>query len=214
MCRLLALKSRKPMALEEHLNGLAKIAKTSEQWQGDGWGIVYADEKGGFSSYRSLVPMWEDGNKFSHFPKTRFALVHARGAFVAASKVLENVHPFEEDGWFFMMNGHIEGVRLSLPGSIGAKKVFALLRAHMARMEPLSALQETERVIRRHSRFIAGMNCILSNGKQVFVLCRHGERAEYYTLQVSQSDALTIVSSKAYGEHVFRGMENGECLEL
>jgi predicted glutamine amidotransferase len=213
MCRLLLIKTNSPTPLTPYLTQLATIAQTSNIWQGDGWGIAYkVNPTAPWQWHKSLQPIWQEPHLFDSFPPGTFALIHARGAFGNATKTIENIHPFQQKDWLFAMNGNIKKVRLKIPGSIGAKKVQNLTMKAMLHASPAQALRHTEEIIEHNSGYTQGMNCVLTNGKQIHVLCKYGEMPDYYTLRYYQDHEKLIITSSPFGNWDFKSMHNKQIL--
>src|SRR3990172_821723 len=106
MCRFLLVKSKEIVKPEKLLKEFALMCQKSHapdgDWQGDGWGIAW-QEKGTWKLNKSLLPVWEDQNKFASIPPTKL---------------------------FVVFNGMIRGVQIPrvLEGQIGAQKIFSFLR--------------------------------------------------------------------------------------
>ncbi|MEI6222007.1 MAG: class II glutamine amidotransferase [bacterium] len=212
MCRLLYISCIQPIALSVNLAAFAETSRTSPRWQGDGWGIVFKNADGEWQSYKSLESIWNEQTVFSALPATRFALSHVRGAFGVNTKKLENTHPFQSGKWWFAFNGNIQGMKMRVPGSIGAKKIFNLVLNELEISKPEDALCNVADEIARNSRYIVGLNCILTDGEKTYVYCRWGEREDedYYAIRYYKSGDLTIVCSREYGEYPFERMKSGE----
>lgn len=209
MCRLLLITSKQVKTIVPHLQAFARIAETSEQWQGDGWGIAYRDRSGKISIYKSLQPIWKDQKIFSIFPPTNFALVHARGAYKQPNLDIRNNHPFQSGKWLFAFNGYIQGVTIKIPGSTGAKKIFNLLLKNLKLLPPKRAIAKTVEQIEKNSQHIVAMNFILTDAKKAYVYCCYSENENYFALRYYKGLDVTIICSQEY-DYSFVKMQNRE----
>src|SRR3989344_4992469 len=145
MCRFLLVKSKKLIKPQKLLLQFAQMAKKSRaldgDWQGDGWGVAYKNQK--WEIHKSLNPIWQDENTFNKFPKTDLFLVHARSAsFPKDRGVIEFNQPFIYKNYAFVFNGLLRGVRLPMKvsGRIGAEKIWFLLKKYLGRYPTAEAL--------------------------------------------------------------------------
>jgi len=75
---------------------------------GDGFGIVWYDEKNQLGIYKDVLPAWADSNLLSicRMVKSKVFIAHIRAStFGATSR--ENCHPFAYENWSFAHNGGI-----------------------------------------------------------------------------------------------------------
>ncbi len=188
-------------ALNEVNTELGKIR------HGDGWGAVYEDE-GRMNPLRGLRPCWKDPVIKGLLDKPVF-LLHARRKSTG-SVVLEDTHPFEReiDGarWFFCHNGT---VRDPLPdplvpteGSTDSEKLLGLLQPYIHEDDVLAGLQTVFGGIRGFT----SLNSFLLGPDDLWAVCLHSEKPDYYTLMLTETDAGPIVSSEPL--HAFAGKQS------
>jgi len=215
MCRLLYIQSPHSILPQQYLGELSNIAQNSKKWQGDGWGVAYKGEKD-WGFYRSLRPIWHDEQSFSDIPATTNLFVHARGALLKGTISLEYVHPFSQGDWIFAFNGLLRGVRLHVPGGIGAIKVFNLLLQTIKEEDDIakSITMVSDRLV-AESRSYTAINFVLVNIKTsgVFVHSRYSEDPDYFAIRVTKADDGTFLAcSQEFGNYAWRRMKSGEVI--
>ena len=124
MCRFLMMRSDAPFETAEVLATFRRKCRESVEYQGHGWGAAWR-AAGIWFRHKSLTPIWED--RFEIPKEVGFLIVHARSAFKDTGITIENNMPFYRDERAFVFNGELRGVRLRVPGRIGAEKVFHLI---------------------------------------------------------------------------------------
>jgi hypothetical protein len=110
MCRLLGLRTSRPVPLYRYLIGGDNSFAVQSLEHPDGWGLAYfRDERP--TVVKSILPAICD----ELFEKTSFEveaetlLAHIRRA--TAGRVAQtNCHPFRRGSWVFAHNGHIQGI--------------------------------------------------------------------------------------------------------
>ena len=137
MCRFLLVKFKNKTSPADVLNSFAKMSEQSRtldgDWQGDGWGVSWKDDKGEWQTTKSLSPIWMDKGVFPEIPPTSMLAVHARSASFPSQKgIIEFNQPFVEGGMAFVINGFLRGVNLkNINGTIGAQKIWNLLKEEL-----------------------------------------------------------------------------------
>jgi glutamine amidotransferase len=206
MCRLLAVKDRTPFAIAPVLRAFAAMARTSREYQGDGWGCAWRDGIG-WNAYHSLTPVWDDDVR--RFGETSLLVAHARSAFRNEGIVVENNMPFAAGGLVFAFNGELHGVRIREDGRIGAEKVFNTIR-RLTNGDLRAGLERAAAVICARSRYVRAMNVVLSDGERILAHSSFAERPEYFTVHVAARDGRVAVCSEPLpGEDGWRPMDNG-----
>lgn len=206
MCRLLAVKDRRPFAIAPLLDAFAAMAKSSPEYQGDGWGCAWRDGTG-WRVYHSLAPVWDDDLR--GLGETSLLVAHARSAFRNEGIVVENNMPFAAGGLVFAFNGELHGVRIRETGRIGAEKVFNTIR-RLTGGDLRAGLSRAAAVIRARSRYVRAMNVVLCDGERIVAHSSFAERPEYFTVHVAARDGRVAVCSEPLpGEDDWRPMDNG-----
>lgn len=206
MCRLLAVKDRQPFAIAPLLDAFAAMAKSSPEYQGDGWGCAWRDGTG-WRVYHSLAPVWDDDLR--GFGETSLLVAHARSAFRNEGIVVENNMPFAADGLAFAFNGELHGVRIRETGRIGAEKVFNTIR-RLTSGDLRAGVARAAAVIRARSRYVRAMNVVLCDGERIVAHSSFAERPEYFTVHVAARDGrVALCSEPLPGEDGWRPMDNG-----
>jgi predicted glutamine amidotransferase len=213
MCRLLYIQSKTPFDSLSVLRSFSNIAQHSKKWQGDGWGVGYK-KNSEWDFYRSLRPIWHDEPALKTIPTTASLFAHARGALVKGSITLEYVHPFVQGDWIFAFNGLVRGVKLQIPGGIGAVKIFNLLLKTIDEYGDVqSSIQQVSDLLVTNSESYTAINFILSNKKtgQTYIHSRYSEDPDYFAIRVAhETDGTSLACSQEFGEYQWRRMESGE----
>jgi len=205
VCRLLLVRDTHEFAIADHLRPFADIARHSKEYQGHGWGCGYL-RNGEWHLYKTVTPIWEDD--LERFGKTRLLIAHARSAFQNRGIVVDNNMPFSDGQWMFAFNGELRGVKIRENGRTGAEKIFHLIR-RLDRGDPQAALQKASALLERRTRYIRAMNLIMTDGRQVLVMCHYNEDPDYFTLRYRQTGEQRIVCSEPYpGETDWHPMKN------
>jgi glutamine amidotransferase len=206
MCRLLAVKASVAFETGPHLRAFSKVAARSKEYQGDGWGCALLKAGGGWTIHKSLQPIWED--ELEQHGKTTLLLAHARSAFRETGITIENNMPFHSPRDVFVFNGELHGVRLRVPGRIGAEKVFNLIR-RFDRGDLEAALRRTVAVVSKRARHIRAMNILLSDQRKVYACSLFNDDPEYFTMSARSIAGGFIIGSEPYaGEPGWSAIEN------
>jgi glutamine amidotransferase len=206
MCRLLAVKASVAFETGPHLRAFSGVAARSKEYQGDGWGCALLKADGGWAIHKSLRPIWQDD--LEALGKTTLLLAHARSAFRETAIAIENNMPFHSQRDVFVFNGELHGVRLRVPGRIGAEKIFNLIR-RFDRGDLEAALHQTLAVMSKRARHIRAMNILLSDQRRVYVCSSFNDDPEYFTMSARTSAGGFIICSEPYQEgDGWRAIEN------
>jgi predicted glutamine amidotransferase len=191
MCRLLAVRAAEPFAIAPYLERFAEVARTSPEYQGDGWGCAFLHD-GIWQLVRSVRPIWEECP--GDLGTTAFLVAHARSAFDTRGPMIEHTMPFVAGPLAFAFNGELRGVRLQAEGRIGAEKLFNLVR-RMANGDAGHALARATALLRERSAYVRAANVLLAEGDRLHVQTFFSEQPDYFTLHVRQHDGSTVVCS-------------------
>jgi glutamine amidotransferase len=208
MCRFLMMRSSRPFEAMPALECFRKRCRESIEFQGHGWGAAWRAD-GSWSRYRSLKPIWEDTLELPE--SVDFLVLHARSAFGDRDIAIENNMPFYEDERIFVFNGELRGVRLSVPGRIGAEKVFRLVRRHESEGLP-RAISRADSLLLAKSRYVRALNVAVTDGEAIHASCRYNESPEYFTLHY-RDDHIRAVCSEPL-DAAWKPMANGELRSL
>ncbi len=192
MCRLLAVKDRRPVTMAPYLASFAAMARSSREYQGDGWGCAWR-EGSSWRLYRSVTPIWEDN--LSRFGEARLFVAHARSAFRNEGVAVENNMPFVAAPLAFAFNGELHGVRIREDGRIGAEKLFNTVR-RLTNGSVADGLAKAARVIRRRTAYVRAMNVLLSDGERIYLHTYFQEQPQYFTMHVARQDGRLAVCSE------------------
>lgn len=195
MCRLLYIRSEIPFDPIPHLQAFSEIAKSSQWYQGHGWGCTYL-KNGKWEHYKNISPIWEDD--FSFIEKTCLLISHVRSAYLDEGIIVENNMPFHDDKFIFIFNGELNGVKIKSEGRIGAEKIFNYINRFANNISPMEALEKSVKIINKRTDYVKGMNIIMANKINAFVSSTYTEDPEYYTMHYSDNTQLKVVCSKSY----------------
>lgn len=205
MCRLLLVQSSqsvKPKALLTKFAQMAEKSKTLDgDWQGDGWGIAWLDEKNKWQVKKSLQPIWKETKVFGEFPQTSLFVAHARSASFPHHKgIIEFNQPYISDKYAFVFNGLLRGVSLpSIPGKIGAEKIWFLLQQELKKSNPQEALEKTKQLLTTISKEIVALNIGLATRENIYSLNHFTKHPEYYFLHEWNEGNSKVVCSESLG---------------
>ena len=185
MCRILLATAAEPFDPAPLLAEFAAMCEASPVFQGHGWGAAWR-AGGRWRTHHALEPVWQDPALPVRW--VRHLLVHARSAFRDEGIELANNMPFVAGQEAFVFNGELHGVKLAVPGRIGAERVFNLTRR-------LGGAAAREVLLARTQR-ILGMNWIVADGRRAVVSAYAGEDPEYYTLRAVRAAGFTLVCSR------------------
>jgi len=227
MCRFLIVKSKEKKEPKPFLQNFAKMAEKSRtkegDWQGDGCGIAVQvpnslpAQAGKFQIpnkweiFKSLQPIWKEGESLSQLPRTNLFTVHARSASFPQHKgKISFSQPFVKDNLCFVFNGVIFGVKLNrkVSGEIGSQKIWTLLQEFLIQEKnEKEALEKLYQYIKTHTRKIRGFNIgLVSNGK-IFALTAFEEDPDYFNMYYYKSSDLQMVCSEPIGQWQWKKME-------
>lgn len=204
MCRFLMLRGEHAFAPKEWLQEFRARCETSPEYQGHGWGASWRSE-GSWSRYRSLTPIWQDEPALPD--RVDFLVLHARSAFRDEGIAVENNMPFYRDERIFVFNGELHGVRLRVPGRIGAEKVLTLLE-EQDEGDLGAAVEATDALLRAKSRRVRALNFAVTDGHAIHASCRYTESRDYFTLHFREGELAGVCSEPL--DDRFAPMANGE----
>ena len=199
-CRMLLSVGQIPMdqllsdfqLMAQNKNEIHELNKNNPNFlHKDGWGIVLG-EAGSLELYKKDCPCWEDP-KFKDYRNASpdFVMLHARRASKNTPVNLESTQPFKEGEWFFCHNGTIYDF---IPGKRSDSREFLsfLLERLYEAGDKEKAIRAATRRIKRYS----GLNFLLSNGNETYVLNKFLEYPQYYTMKYLNNEGLAIISSE------------------
>ncbi|UCD79302.1 MAG: class II glutamine amidotransferase [Desulfobacterales bacterium] len=203
MCRLLAIYGKvrfwKEIALE-----FQKLAESGlippvvdEPGHRDGWGMAGASDDQ--TTMFEIARRAEAADLSLAFRQTLESLdkqppvflIHLRKASPGVPVTIDNVHPFFNSGWAFCHNGTVHDpetlprnrdFKLTSRGS-DSEYLFHFLLTILSNRQANQNLLETvsKNISALKTRYTA-LNCILSNGRELFVIRHFNQFAAYYGL--------------------------------
>ena len=205
MCRLLWVRSERPLQISSHLERFASLARESTEYQGHGWGCAWLED-GDWKSYRDIRPIWDDD--LTQFGTTKLLLAHARSAFRDEGIRVENNMPFIDGESVFIFNGELRGVRIRETGRIGAEKIFNFIK-RFNRFGRLPAVQKAVDVIEKRTRYLRAMNLIIASPGASELATIYNENSAYFQMHRCQQAGESIVCSQPYpGENNWQPISN------
>ena len=214
------VRSPRPFETEGYLARFAEICRGNRIYQGHGWGLALRRE-GRWIHYKNLTPIWED--RLAGFGRTELLAVHARSAFRDEGIVVENNMPFSDGELVFIFNGELRGVRIKVPGRIGAEKIFNFIRRFRHGDSPIGSDEDTRireedtrialtravGLIAKRSDYIRAMNILMTDGRRIYIHGRFGEDPDYFTLHYRSDHRITAVCSEPLDEVGWSTLPNG-----
>lgn len=184
--------------------------------QDDGWGVVWKNEQGEWNLHKSLLPVWKDTRSFHLIPKITLLVTHARSAsYQSQEGEISYNQPYIDKKRAFVFNGMLEGVSIRSPGTIGAQKIFQLLKSDKT-LDVNRTLQNLLVKLESHTKRIVGLNVGLGlvDIGVIAALCRYTKDSEYYTLWYSKMSKISFICSEPIGTYEWRRMQNREIVVL
>ncbi len=205
MCRLLLIKSKNSFDIKNQLKKFSRVAHSSPEYQGNGWGCAYISGDS-WKLYKDLIPIWEDD--LGQFGHTTLLIAHARSAGDDEPIAIECNMPYNHNNFMYVFNGFLKGVRLPADGVIGSEKVFNyILRFHNSDL--FEAFSRGLEIIRKRSEYIKALNIVMTDKEQVCVCSIYSENKDYYTLfSKTSNDTLMICSAPFPGENDWAAIKN------
>lgn len=219
MCRFLLAKSRIPFKPSSLLYPFAKMVQKSKaydgDWQGDGWGMSWFDNKNVLHEYRSLQPLWKDQKLFDTFTLTPFLSIHARSASFPQDKGdLSFNQPYTNNTYSFVFNGLLRGVTLNMKGKIGAQKIWNLLKIQLHKNTIVDSLQITKNLLITNSKEVQALNIGVGVKDHIYALCYYTKHPSYYKLRYVHNSKMSIISSEPVEGYSFQSVESGTILSF
>ncbi len=211
VCRILCVRSPRTFKIDEQLQVFARIARTSKEFQGHGWGCAYL-VGGDWRLHHDIQPIWE--SRLEGFGESTLLVVHARSAFRDEGIRVENNMPFSDGENVFAFNGELQGVRIKERGRIGAEKVFNYIK-RFDHGDLLEGLRRGCKVISKRTRYVRAMNIILASRDNVYLACWYGEDPDYFQLHGKSAGNMQWVCSQPYpGENDWKRIANQAVFRL
>ena len=203
MCRLLAIYGKVRFWKEVVLE-FQKLAESGiipsfvdEPGHRDGWGMAGADD--GQTAMYEIARRAEAADLSPAFQETLESLnqqppvflCHLRKASPGVPITIDNVHPFFNSGWAFCHNGTVydpetlpinRTFKVTSRGSDSEYLFHFLLPFFSNRQANQKLLQTVSEAISSLKIRYTALNCILSNGLELFVIRHFIQFAAYYTL--------------------------------
>jgi predicted glutamine amidotransferase len=200
----------------EKFSAMAEKSKAFDgDWQGDGWGFSWVDEKNQWQLYRSLKPVWQDAKTFETFPSASIFTIHARSAsFPQHKNNLEYNQPYINESYSYVFNGLLKGVTLSLPGNVGAQKIWLLLNNYLKKMSLTQALYKTNDILKNNSRRIQALNIGVAGKNTISAYCFYSQHPKYYSLHYLDNPDLKIIVSEPIEGFSFKPLLTNSLITL
>jgi predicted glutamine amidotransferase len=218
MCRFLIVKSEKLLKPWDFIFNFAEAAKKccsyDGDWQGDGWGVSWLNEKNEWKLYKSLLPIWEDNNNFSLVPLTNLFVIHARSAsFEKDKNNIDLNQPYINNKYAYVFNGLIKSIKLPfrIKGAIGAQKIWNILQQYLneKQITPFLALNSLKTMLLKYAKEIQAANIALINCQSISCLTIYNAHPSYYQLKLYKDNDIFILSSLEIKGFNFGSLEIG-----
>jgi len=219
MCRFLLAKSSGLFQPSTLLYPFTKMAKNSKTYEGDrqkdGWGTSWIDSHNMFRVHKSLNPVWKDHSVFKSFNSTNMLSIHARSTSFQKDKgVISFNQPYISSSFSFVFNGLLKKVSLSVPGKIGAEKIWNLFKQIQKNCEPANTLKILRNKLISSSKEIQALNIGLCTNKNIYALCYFTKHPIYYQLHYINTPTIKIISSEPIEGYEFKSVQSGTILSL
>ncbi|MBI2641612.1 hypothetical protein HYW87_03400 [Candidatus Roizmanbacteria bacterium] len=106
--------------------------------------------------------------------------------------------PYVDSNFIFVFNGLLKGVRIpeKVRGTIGAEKIWFLLKDLLKTMKPQESLNELKDYLLKHTRYVQALNIGLADKDNIYALCFYDRFPKYYQLHYSVNKERDIVCSE------------------
>ena len=184
-----------------------------------GWGIVYLKD-GEMNVYKSTKPCYEDEeiNSFRKLISPLYILHARKGSEGRGGVEMVNVHPFQYENYVFCHNGTVYeelsyDERFTPQGETDSEMFFYYL------MSGITNRIDEQIIYHKSSRIkdFSGLNSILSDGENSFIINWYKKNPRYYTLKILATEESVIISSEIlphFKNDNWREMKNGEICKL
>lgn len=218
MCRFLLYKSNRKRNPAHILELFSHMAKNSTSYdgdvQGDGWGFSWLEDNH-WERYVSTKPIWNDKNMFLTFPTSRIFSIHARSAsFIKHKNNIAYNQPYIHDLYSYVFNGLLKGVTLSIPGEIGAQKIWNLLNNHLQNTPLTQSVYKTIEKLKNNAQNIQALNIGLAGEKTISAYCYYTKYPSYYSLHYSDTIENKIITSEVIDGFNFNVMSSNSLVTL
>lgn len=206
MCRILGIKSKEILNVNDNLVKFAQMCRESKEYQGDGWGCAWLENED-WKEHHSITPIWAD--KLPKIPETTRFLVHARSAFQNKDIILENTMPFSnsEKKRVFIFNGEIRGVRINVDGRIGAEKIFTYIQL-LSKNSIEEGIRKAVPIIEKKSSYIRAMNMLIAEGEDIYYVSHYNEQPEYFNLYRNDTEKYSMICSAPIDQNEWTLLNN------
>ena len=217
MCRMLGIYGQtdnwREIALafsEQAETGAVPPGEDQKPGHKDGWGITMTNQ-----DHRAMMPVmrqlgsalegscYRDAINATSEPP-RILLCHLRKASDIIPITLANAHPFMHNGWAIIHNGTVfnaeslhrnPGLSTTSDGS-DTEHFFHYLLTRIENTLPDGMAPVIAEAVASIETDYSALNCILSNGRELFAMRHYRHWEEYYTLYTYTLPGSIIISSQ------------------
>jgi len=218
MCRLLGIYGQtdiwREIAVafsEQAESGHVPPGETQKPGHKDGWGITMANQDK--SAMMPVVRQMGSAHEASCYREAIYAtserpdilLCHLRKASDIVPITLSNAHPFIHNGWAIIHNGTVFKAE-SLPRDPGFKTTsdgsdtehfFHYLLTEIENRSPGQTMAQTiAKAAAAIKTDYSALNCILSDGRQLYAIRQYRQWDDYYTLYTYTLPDSVVISSQ------------------
>ena len=168
-----------------------------------------------WQEYKSLKPVWEEKERFSKFPESNIFSIHARSAsFPQHKNNIEYNQPYINESYSYVFNGLLKGVTLSLPGEIGAQKIWSFLNVYLKKINLTQSLYKVTDILKKNSRNIQALNIGVAGKNTISAYCHFTAHPNYYSLQYSDNSNIKIICSEVIDGFIFKSLPANSLITL
>ena len=217
MCRLLGIYGQTDMWREIALafseqaeSGAIPPGNDQKPGHKDGWGIAMTNR-----DHSAMIPVMRqmgsalEGSCYRDaingaFEPPGILLCHLRKASDIIPITLANVHPFIHNGWAIIHNGTVYNAQ-SLPRDPGlmatsdgsdTEHLFHYLFTRIDNTPPADMARTIAEAVAAIETDYSALNCLLSNGKDLFAIRHYRQWENYYTLYTYTLPGGIVISSQ------------------
>lgn len=238
MCRLLAVVSREPIALDRAIAGAIEPFTAQSEVHGDGWGVAWFEQQ--HPHIRRHLDVARESAAYREAiaaARGPMMLVHLRKASPGLPLQLCNTHPFREGETVFAHNGQFdlsEELREAIlarggrrpEGTTDSELFFSLVELHARRADPAAAVQRaaaeiTQLCLQYGARVPESLNCLYMSPDVLVAYQQYdpGQAQPHhlpdnYILRYRVEPDRVVVASSGIPQEGYEELHEGEALVI
>ncbi|PJA55175.1 hypothetical protein CO165_04960, partial [Candidatus Roizmanbacteria bacterium CG_4_9_14_3_um_filter_33_18] len=119
---------------------------------------------------------------------------------------IEYNQPYTNESYSYVFNGLLKGVALSLPGDIGAQKIWQLFNNYLKKNNLTQALNKTGDILKKNSQNIQALNIGIAGKNTISAYSYFTTHPNYYSLQYSDNSDVKIICSEVIDGFNFKSL--------